>query len=551
MLQFSTEYPILPITQFGYSNPPFVPNIPLLREGNEILVPVCSIVANDAGISANKSPGRMYCYNLLSSQGWRNEAFAEVVKDAVDIAILRARSHGGQPDIHDAVTQVLAFFTSNLILSIPELASAVSPKQVASSASNRQLYLEIKGQIEMMYAQENTGYRGQAMGHPAISNTMQNRNQVQNRAISHPGAAGLLQKTPVQVTSVPSRFQKAITVEQKQNTAQATALATDALLLEGDIENMDREQHSIVYFGKEHRIPTAPIRRQFEEAIELNEEIANLSAELETDQKDKNWLAGCSLDELITVAMVSCLQPVDKRPMVSVRHGIAATAIVCKENLDDLFLKLRAVSTFTEVARVLQHYPTEKPREMEATKAILAGVVQLDRVLTEILNDFLENVIAGETEKTAHSTSFIEDAEGIPSYLNQRFSTKYHAVYNEYQRVVLKELFQHTRIGNDPHDELVDICSYGSEVYVENIFRTYSITFVNATSQELGYRVTGEKQEITKARTPMMNRLVTAIEKANEARISVTNRLLITLDGARYGIYRSMSGNRGFEIKEL
>ena len=171
------EYPIIPISQYDPMMPPFVPNVQILPDVQYIVPMVASAVANEVSIKANAHAARMFCYNMLCSNYWNNESFAEVVKLVADLVCLNFRKqHLKLPEsgIKDAAEQVLTMYTSSLIFQYATLKSAVTSQIVNASHQNVSTFNNLKQEIQSMYANQNGqpfhGFQGQGNSMGAQSN---------------------------------------------------------------------------------------------------------------------------------------------------------------------------------------------------------------------------------------------------------------------------------------------------------------------------------------------------------------------------------------------
>ena len=275
------------------------------------------------------------------------------------------------------------------------------------------------------------------------------------QALTNKAVGGLYQgSAPQKTDSPPSRFQKPIkTTVEKESSA---APVVDQSVLTGEIENMDRAQHSIVYFGKSFEIPTAPIRRKLEEAVEKHEELAKAEESVTTPYINTSWVAATSLDELIALYRARHYAVNDGAFGTYVEHGLVAVPVISPLDLSGLFKELAKSATFSDVARVLIEYP-DCITDKEALKQALAAISQIDRIMTRLLMDFLSNMI---DRRGLTITSFTEDVKSVASYLNTKFDGKYNSAYMNYQRQVLEHLFQHTRAGGNESDEVREIIDY-------------------------------------------------------------------------------------------
>ena len=567
MLPFSAEYPICPITQFPSNNPPFVPQLQLLNEGLPLVPHVASVIANEAGIYATQSPARMFCFNMLASNGWQNNAYAEVIKLSVDSAILKSRmgiTNTPAAVAVDAAREVLILYTSMLVMTYPELGSFMQPQQVQAAAANYGVYTDLLNQIGNMYAQT-VGYQAPqvAARHAPVSNAvggrqMYSQRPAQGQALTNKAASVIYQgSNQRQESEIPKRFPnpKAIQVNAAREEKEASPTKviieeTTSNFVSGEIENMDREQHSIVYFGKTFEIPTAPLRRKLEEAVETHEALSKRDERTETPYISDEWIAETSLDDLIALNRARSIIQNDGNFGAYVSYGLVVTPVISEINLSPMFEELSRSATFMDMARVLGEYPM-RFQDTEVTRKILAAVSQIDRFMTKIVQGFLDDMIE---YRGMVLSSFIDDAKDIAKWCVDKDGGRYNPAYINFQRGIMTHLFKHTRAVNDESDEVSRIIDYGDQgdkLYWDNMVTSYSVTLITASSQELGYNVSSKGKEVSGKITPMLRRLVDAIQRTNGKTASVSNNLIITSDDVRYAVYPLNGNYERFTIKEV
>ena len=565
MLPVSIDHPHTQVVQFPSNSPPYVPNVVVMPEAQSLLVHASSLVANEAGFYSSQSPARMFCYNVLAASGWANTAFSEVVKLACDSAVLKQRmgqAHTPQAVLADAVREVLTLYTSMLVMSYPELAQTMDPTHVNGAASNHRIYIDLMAQVESLYAQAVSYHAPQARfghgghsGHPQQHNqmpgqhpSMRGGNPRATQAVSNPVASSAFRGRNTQATQAstapPSRF-STLPKQAVEQPSQPSVVQhePDANILQGEIENMDREQHSIVYHGKKYDIPTSPLRRKMEEAVEIHEAIADMKPEEDMQYVCEKQIAEASLDELIALVRAKHAGMADSNLSIYQGYGMVVTPIISIVDTSSCFAELEKAHTFSEIARVLMQH-LENVTDKSQLRLSLHFVAQIDRVMTKVLNDFLTRCIEGSSLRV---TSFIEDAGGIGKYLNEKYKGRYNTAYTEYQRRVTNELFKHTKASGDAVSEITD---YLEDAYCDNLVLSYGITYITASSAELGYNVDGKAKRVTQGSTPKMYRLIQAIQK-QQRHTTPVYQLIITSDDARYAMFPIAGEDGVYTLIEL
>lgn len=556
MLPVPFDRPNTQPLQYPLNSPPFVPDVQIVPEAEPLLVAMCAIVANEAAAVSSQSLPRMFCFNILSSNGWANTSFAEVVATACNRSVMMARqgmANSPGEAMRSAAAEVLVLYASHLVMSFSELAQMLPPEIVNSAAQNASVYQETLAAVASMLAQ-NQAYpmvQQRMLGRSAAPPLVMGRNRTNpTHPVTNSAAKSLYVPTSVEPTrlgALPARVPAGKTSPPAQAPAAPQQAPVDSSSLIGEIESMNRDQHSIVYFGQKHPMPTSPLRRKLEEAAETYEEIAKNNIDLAVPVIEQKWLAERSLDELIATVRVRRAEMEDQSLAVYVNYGMVVTPIISPLDTKETFLLLSKAGTFAAVAETLAN-AIIKVTDKAQLRQTLSYVSQIDRILTKLLNDFLMY----QLEKNMDVDSFIEDAPKLTGYLNEKYKGQVNNLYTGYQTRVLQHLFKHTLAENPSNDMIAQLNEYSdSETPVwDNMVVSYSVTFINATSQELGYNVSKKPRNLTASQAPMLHRLMSAIQKVHTRTVVPTHHLIVTSDDARWAVYNVGNDPANFVVKE-
>lgn len=164
-------YPIQ--QQYQNAAPPFVPNIQVLPQYTQLVIPTCSLIANLAVKSAQISPVRQWMLEVLSQNNWQNQDYATAVKFAIDYHMHRSTSQGGnsfEGDVEIALTLYTSFVACNTV----GMLDNVEYYQRAHLQSNAALYGNVVKEIRSIYQNQNpyqaqASYQRPGSGHPQQS----------------------------------------------------------------------------------------------------------------------------------------------------------------------------------------------------------------------------------------------------------------------------------------------------------------------------------------------------------------------------------------------
>lgn len=541
--------------QYPSNNPPFIPQVELVPEAQPLLVNASAAVANEASYMSGQSGPRVFCYNLLSDMGWANNAFADVVKMTCDTAVLMFRN--GQYNsphlaLGTAVKETLTLFTSMLVVTHPDLMRSMAPEHIRAAEENYRVYEDRMRALSSLYAAPPTVRPGYGARQPApVQRAYGGRPPaVRPTALAHPGGGGVTAPARNPAQPPQSRVQRD---QAKNEPVQETKEAPKHIT--GEIEKMDRDAHAIIYFGQKYKVPTAPLRRRFEEAVEIQEAAAERKKPSETHY-DKTVLAGSSLGEISVMARGRYLTKFAEGLDIFSTIGLVAHPVLSVDSLDVLRSKLEACGTFADLGLALTKYAQETPSGA-GLRTALDAVAQIDRVLTGIVNDFLANSLSLPKLRV---TSFVEDAPSLGKYLSDKYNGIYNKAYTNYQRDVMEELFLDlSGVGQagldqamgEPVDAYQSVGDTGAW-HSMHLTVAYNLLYVTATAAELGYSIGQAPKRMTPEGTPLLHRLVKAVRaQASMLNIRTSQILVVTSDGARYAIHRSYEDGDVYNAVEV
>lgn len=543
----SFEYPITAPIQYPANRPPQLPQVEVFPEVQGYIVPIAAFIATEAGLISGQSIPSMFCYNMLASMNWNNQNYTEIFKLVCDTLAVQYRSGMIQSidgSIVELVKTVLTLYRSNLALSYPEVMQALDDQTYASCQSNLVHYQGLLADIAQLYAQPNQGgyhHRPGSIGRGNLGGGQQlGQRQIPRLGaapVSNPAASGVYQgNTPAQSRPLrggPAPAQPNVVAATPQ--ANLTTQVDGNKFIVGEIEKMDRKQHSVAYFGRSYELPVSALRRKMEESVEEHEALAVAEVEVSSPVVSDVWIAEASFDEMIAVTRVKKAIEAKEGLRIYQSFGVVVSPIISPISMTKLFTVLSKATTFADIARLINEH-VDAITDKTELRLTLSYVSQIDRALTKILNEFLSNMIV--VEKPVVVTSFTEDVPELQKYLSDKFKTRYNAAYIDYQKRVINTLFKHGKSVDDQVSRVTDYVDEGTEVFVDNISVMYAVTYVTATAAELGYSVGKQAKRLTTTSSPMLHRLLSAVQKYEQRRIVPSHHVLVTSDDVRYQLFK-------------
>lgn len=569
MLPVPYDRPLTPIYTYNYNQPPAVPNTAQLHPSAQAgLVMLSAIAANEISQKAGNSPTMMFCYNILSSNNWNNQFFAEYVKMIADYSVYKQQlGQVSNPVVgyETVALELTPLFASFIASQYPIFVQMLPATTQNAIDTNVQIYFrDVKPKCDSIYyanqvhQPQQYGYQNnqltpqrgqqyaqhmahnvrQSSANPAIGgmhaaamnqgprNTIaQTKFSVPNRAVAQP----VIETEPVRSAQpvsgsrpVPSNLQS----QQPTNNS--------SVKITGEIE-MDREKHALAYRGENFSLPktVSGPKQDFEQAIQ------KVTASNSDETKVNSEVVQIT-DTTIESALLSIqakfaskiTRKIEVFPTITTIHH----ALVASCTIGDVMTKLLEVSSFAGLSEVLGDYlkaANINPNKDEGYHR-LVWLMKFDRELTSYLNDYFKyGLCAG----TISIDSFIDDVDGLAHYVNKRSAGNDTAVFNRFQRAMMSSLI--------PKDKLIlpDLEeSENAPPDYEVITFKYGVYYITATSKTLGYNVKKKSSAVSSTESPMLHRLLTELNKISIAG-AASKQYLMTLDGVLYGFYEVPSMN--------
>lgn len=564
-------------TQYPTSAPPRVPNVTLLPQYANMLIPASSMIANLAVRSANGSQARRLAYDALSYNNWQNPEFDAAVKFAIDYHMLQSVTSQGRSYFEQDAATALTLFTSQLACRTVGFLDTLQPVQQAPLQTNADQFARLIAEISSIYNSQ------AAYGSPAPSpynNPVRSpygapaqhahvnpaagglygsgQQQQQQRPVPRQGIVAAAPRTEASQALSAARKYGMITVNQAPDGVreepkpapapvqfeQQQPTALKSFDLYDETSDMDRELHLIPYFGRTYDGMKSIPRDVLETAVvskekELSTE-SSVAADAAWDSKpatDDVWNVETTLEELLNVVRVKALDASGSEFKILKYHGFVVKPIIGRVNLKSYFELVRNVATFADFSSETRAFLDQcQSKPAAELRGVIAMLSSIDSILTKMVSEFLTGVIPNPSFS---SSSIIEDGSDILKMLNQTYSGRYNDAFMKYQRSVFGSFFKHTSIEDDAMTAVSEY-EHGDNVHVDQVAESYSVLYINAMAADLKLVETAGCLEIENHE--LMRRLLAANAECGRRELEVTRHILLLADGSRYQIY-----NRPFE----
>lgn len=573
LINHSWDYPESPVYQYSDTNPPPIPNIQVSMELSPYMAAISALIANSAGAQCSASPVRMYCYNTLAHNGWSNQSFATVFKLVCDMLVFKFRQGLFQQIDYNVlcavVDEVIPCYASAITYNNPNMLGMLQPNLRDAVINNYRTYNEM--------VQSSRIVSGDPGGHSAYSNvnrfsqgvTNNQGNMRQPPPAAHPALQNAAQQRPrhnqfsqgnlnARVTEVKRdthtvsgirSIQPVQPVVQLQPPAAqqlAQPQQTQPSILQGE-GTVDRTKHRIAY----HNVcfPSAVHPRD-----NSKDNVTNTIAKITTKEP-----AGITeVDTSFEVSLDSAIQDIHTKHSKDIDLGLDVylhyvnliNPIISPVEITPRFAKLAELDTFASVARYIQSMVIimADPGTLAAKKE-LVWVGQLDRVMTDLVNNWLHYNLG--MKSSSPIDSFLADSDALPKYILSKYGAGAINSFNRFQNVVMESVTKYIHKGTGSEDifVLTDVVESGAVDY-NCVCLPYAVYYFTELAEMLDYNIGKEAKEVSQATTPKLHKLI-QLMMDNGRNKTAARYLIVTADDVRYEFYESATVPYQYFIREV
>ena len=602
-LPVSSDAPILPICQYDPHNPPCYPNVGQLpKEVEHLVANMASAIANIAGQKAHANPARMFMYNLLSVNYWNDQYFATVVNLALATLCLEYRKgkyRAPEPAVQEVADKVLTLESSNIIFEYPDLKSICRPQIVDAAFQNISTLNSLKQEVSQMYHTQGNVHMGVNAHAPMGSNAPMH--QPQGQVVMTPNGPMMMVPVPQQGAMPPmyqqqqqqhfrqpmpsgntwnnqpknifsgdnehsvdgatlsqGRFFTRSAKQQMQHQQQEEPVkmepiveqVKDYLEIEGGSE-MDRMKHQIHYFGQAYSADNVIKTRNYQA-------MSNSLAQSTMGEATSEYHLDPNVD--VTISLASAIQNA-RMKQLEVQEGndayrsfaFVADPIFCSKEVKEFIHEFKSSNELHVLAKKMLSLvkAVEINEDLNYRDAIIGFMCNLDKQLTEIVNNYLRNNL----RLNLSIDSFIEDISGLPSYLLEKYGNNYMHDFKRFDDELIDIML--ANIDESELKEIDEVIAAPDNVHYGFILKSYSFTMLNVSRLDLGFKFNADKfglsDIIDKETAPTLYQLAESLAKhKKDLQMLTSYDLFITTDNVVYQICRNVvNGNNQFNIAKM
>lgn len=314
----------------------------------------------------------------------------------------------------------------------------------------------------------------------------------------------------------------------------------DYLTVVGGSE-MDRSKHQITFFDDSYKTDGAIRYRNYHESVERIKAV-----DVDTEHHDEaniyvspTW----SLDDCVDVAITSGqikqyeVQKTTSGNSMFRCFAIVARPFISSEDVSGYMNSLKSADTFTSLAIKIKSLATSieaKKSELENANIIISFLSRVDIFMTNMVNDFLTNMLIPYRLKI---DSFSEDISALDGHLRKK-NYLYAESLSRFEKDAIDILFN--KLGDEALGMLEEAMNLPENVKFSYLTTNHSFTYTFMNDKELGYKVNDKAVIIDKQVAPVLYEVAHSLTKHKKQSGSRTLfDWFITADGVRYRLYKS------------
>ena len=150
MLPYRTDVATTPVVQYPPGQPPAMPNVVANPLVAPYLAEIASMAVNELGLKAYVNATRLFAYNALSDNNWRNPRFDKLVEFICDVIVSNisaGKISSAQQGMQDTVSQCVTMITSAFIFEFPDLKLNLPPAILDAAIQNVQVLNDLQTKI--------------------------------------------------------------------------------------------------------------------------------------------------------------------------------------------------------------------------------------------------------------------------------------------------------------------------------------------------------------------------------------------------------------------
>lgn len=538
-LPVDPSIPYTPPTRFNSEFPPSSPNVNILDTVLGYKDMIASAVANYFTDHCRENHFWTFNYNLVSYNNYNNEFFAEAVRIAcnfVSYGMINGQQLNGNNFGLLIEKGVCAAASKFAYMYINDLQPFLDPTMIQSIMHNSQAAAQLDVVLEPYFVQQETSKRIPVnnFGHGSISPI----GSVGAAPRPHPAVASAAEIKPVRTTATKERVGLTPINQSKESSnrsnamhERAPAVKTEPIKkteesneVEKGIENMDPSKHAIAYCDVVSNVSLGALQTSYSSEADALKELSKQDEIANNAHVFSGLLQSDSLEGAIESVMLTYAKTDPEKINIFTANCMVGIPIITPVDLRPLIERICKEVNLFGIVKVLQDYMKE---EHESSRLAAMAVSQMDRVITESINDLLAyefNIEGRMTQMT--------DLDQLEKILRNNNQPHHYALFKHHQEQVAKNIIAGFEFLSQDLDRVED------GVYIFSIYKAVNITYIQATHHELGYEIAKNKMmQIVAGNTPVFHKVADAITQlAIKGTYRSTENYIVTSDRVIYRV---------------
>lgn len=315
---------------------------------------------------------------------------------------------------------------------------------------------------------------------------------------------------------------------------------------------MDRSRHTITFLGESYSPNTRARTLQFTEATEALRNTI-LREGVEDVCVDPNVYVEPNVDSAISCGFSKRMerQSGEDGKVTVFRCFISVTKpLLCVEDVSDYVKSFRETSNFTLLAvrmkAVASALEAKKETDSKYTDNVISFLNQLDRVFTDVVNQFLSCELRLKTK----IDSFAEDVSGLSDFLYKKYGTEFSNAFKLFEIKAIDIILN--TYDAEVEEKIAERIIVHENLHMEMIPLNHSLTYIGLNDGELGYSANGNLQLIDPSTAPSLYAIAASIaDHCKQTGFNTLTDLLITADSVVYKLHRNALNSREYMISKV
>lgn len=571
MLPVPFDHPLVAPLQYNTNQPPVVPNISVHPEGHALLIPATSLCANALGAASGTSAIRMFCFNILSVNGWANQDFFDMVRIVVDYVSYKKLTNtvgNVYVALEEVANNVASLYSARTAYACQEFymgLDLVSQQRVQQNVAILNDWIAKADSVYSSWPQHQPQQMQRPVTHMSGALNMGTNpgprgghvglHQAQQMSHMHPGRHVATSGHPAAAAVTTSHHQNRTVDNFIQNKFCAGVRTARNTAHEG--EDMNRNIHQIAYRGSTVvTAPARPVKKPESQVQAIQKGTISMVLHVPPESLDAlPYFAG----DICEVNLATALQTVASA-VTHAAKALTAEYLVFKTFLtepvpsavkipDGLMKELKTCVTFAKVSEVLRKYQPTPGLVPEDAYFLKLFMDNLDKTITAKANEYFTRQMP---DGGFSISSVLDDGADVQLHVSSQYKTRANPSFVSYQKSFLSNLF--TMATKEEAELPEELNLELSPVDYVLLVTQMMITSISTTAADYEYLIgenlmLGGPVLVTQESNASFFDILAILNKAGK-NVGSSKNMLVTMDGVKWVFWECATDSRTFTIQQ-